>query len=238
MAGPENIVQYREIGEVTYVRNNRAKNLTVRINPEGKIRVTIPRASGKKRAEAFLLSKKDWILRKKEEIHSTNASRWVPRTNEYIRIRGRIRRLELQGQESSPEEALWRVVLEEAKTYLPGRLVTLAGEFGYAYKGLKIRKMKSRWGSCTPANSINLNSWLVMLPPHLSDYVLLHELVHTRHKNHGRSFWKELDQLTGGKSAALRKELRSRPILSIEPGLSIDPKDVLHSEEQGTVGPV
>jgi predicted metal-dependent hydrolase len=57
----------------------------------------------------------------------------------------------------------------------------------------------------------------MLLPDHLSDYVILHELVHTREGNHGPDFWKALDMVTGGKSKILRKELRGRRIMSIYP---------------------
>jgi len=73
--------------------------------------------------------------------------------------------------------------------------------------------MYTRWGSCTVKRSINLNSWLVMLPEHLSDYVILHELVHTRFPDHSIKFWKELDAVTGGQSKMLRRELRSKQIM-------------------------
>ena len=73
--------------------------------------------------------------------------------------------------------------------------------------------MKSRWGSCTSENSINLNSWLVLLPDHLIDYVILHELVHTIHKNHSPEFWNYLDRLADGKSKIYRRELRTNKII-------------------------
>jgi predicted metal-dependent hydrolase len=76
--------------------------------------------------------------------------------------------------------------------------------------------MKSRWGSCTAKNSINLNSWLMMLPEHLSDYIILHELVHTRHRNHSQDFWNTLDQHLQGRSRELRKELRRYRIMGLQ----------------------
>jgi predicted metal-dependent hydrolase len=73
--------------------------------------------------------------------------------------------------------------------------------------------MKTRWGSCTAGKGINLNSWLVMLPEYLSDYVILHELVHTKIPDHSSRFWEELDGITGGQSKKYRKELRSQQIM-------------------------
>jgi predicted metal-dependent hydrolase len=101
----------------------------------------------------------------------------------------------------------------EAREYLPGRVAKLSEMHGYRISGLKIRKMKTRWGSCTSRKSINLNSWLMMVPEPLRDYVILHELAHTRFPNHGSQFWKELDRTTGGLSDMYRKELRKQKIM-------------------------
>ena len=81
--------------------------------------------------------------------------------------------------------------------------------------------MKTRWGSCTARNSINLNSWLILLPDHLSDYVILHELAHTLHKDHGRRFWTELDRVTDYRAKPLQKELRDHRIMWL-PQASMD----------------
>jgi predicted metal-dependent hydrolase len=114
------------------------------------------------------------------------------------------------------EEAIWRILQVEALAYLPGRVEALAQKHGFRISGVKIRRMKTRWGSCSAKNGINLNSWLVMLPDHLSDYVILHELVHTGYKDHSAGFWESLDMLTGGHSKRLRKELRRQQIMSVD----------------------
>ncbi len=211
----ENIIQYPGIGRVRYVRNRRAKNLAIRINRQGEVRVTVPGYISQKRAESFLLSKHDWIVARQDQMKPEQGRSY--REGDILRIRGRDIPVELKTGSESPEEAVWRILLEEAKAYLPGRVEDLAREHGFKITGIKIRKMKSRWGSCTARQSINLNSWLVMLPGHLSDYVILHELVHTRHKDHGRGFWKALDSVTGGSSKELQAALRKQQIMSVNP---------------------
>jgi len=99
-----------------------------------------------------------------------------------------------------------RTLRNEARAYLPGRLTELAGRYGYTYRRLFLKNLKSRWGSCSSAGNINLNIRLMDLPDHLIDYVLLHELAHTRHKNHGPAFWTELEMTTGN-ARELDKEL-------------------------------
>lgn len=102
------------------------------------------------------------------------------------------------------EEALRR----NAKIILPPRLYQLAGQHQLSYKSVKINSSRGRWGSCSATKAINLSYFLMLLPQHLIDYVLLHELSHTREMNHGDRFWELLNAFTDGKALALREELR------------------------------
>ena len=211
----QNIKHYTDIGQVRYVKNNKARNLSIRINPQGDIRVTIPRYLSLRKAESFLFSKRGWILKKQKELKAKARSAKPVREGDFLEVRGKQIRIVLENQLDRVEEAVWRILLREGKGYLPGRVAELAEEHGFKITGVKIRRMKTRWGSCSNKNGINLNSWLVMLPDYLSDYVILHELVHTRQKDHSPRFWEMLDQLNGGQSKRLRKELRSQSIMLI-----------------------
>jgi predicted metal-dependent hydrolase len=84
-----------------------------------------------------------------------------------------------------------------ARRRLVDRLDYLAQKHGFQYNRVFIRNQKTRWGSCSGKNNINLNVNLVRLPDELMDYTILHELVHTRIKNHGKRFWAQLDRLLG-----------------------------------------
>ena len=103
------------------------------------------------------------------------------------------------------EESLRR----NAKSILPSRLERLSKQCGLPYTNVKINSSQGRWGSCSARKDINLSYFLVLLPSHLIDYVLLHELCHTREMNHSERFWALLNQFTGGKALALRKELKN-----------------------------
>ncbi len=110
-------------------------------------------------------------------------------------------------------QAWLRKVIEEAlrrnaKIILPPRLYMLSLQHGLPYESVKINSSSGRWGSCSAQGNINLSYYLVLLPPHLIDYVLLHELAHTREMNHGERFWALLDRLTGGKARKLQDELK------------------------------
>lgn len=102
------------------------------------------------------------------------------------------------------EESLRR----NAKIILPPRLERLSKQYGLSYNSVKINSSRGRWGSCSARKDINLSYYLVLLPFRLIDYVLLHELCHTREMNHSERFWQLLDRFTGGKALALRKELK------------------------------
>ena len=101
---------------------------------------------------------------------------------------------EVQGEIRKAIECAWR---KEAKEYLPDRVKSLAEKHKFNYKNVAIKNTKTRWGSSSFENNINLSLHLMRLPNHLIDYVILHELVHTKVKNHSRDFWQLLDVLSG-----------------------------------------
>ena len=102
------------------------------------------------------------------------------------------------------EEALRR----NAKIILPPRLYMLSEKHRLPYESVQINSSRGRWGSCSSRKKINLSYFLVLLPKHLIDYVLLHELCHTCEMNHGDRFWDLLNGLTDGKALELREELK------------------------------
>ena len=113
--------------------------------------------------------------------------------------------------DASRQAWLRRVITEamrrRAKEVLPVRLEMLARAHGLTFRSVKINSSTGRWGSCSAQGDINLSLHLLLLPLPLIDYVLLHELAHTREMNHGPRFWDLLDTLTGGRAHALRDEL-------------------------------
>lgn len=104
--------------------------------------------------------------------------------------------------------AILRALKKRAATYLPPLLEMWSRRFHLPYKKCRITGAKSRWGSCTTGKTISLSCYLMLLPPHLMDYVILHELTHTREMNHGPAFWQLLDSMTEGMAQHLRRELR------------------------------
>lgn len=110
---------------------------------------------------------------------------WIRRTRARVeRARSRCR-----------ESVLAAAYLDRlhARTYLGGRLDALAREHGYSPGRLSVRRQGTLWGSASRSGRIQLNAFLAVVPPDLADYVILHELVHTRVRGHGLAFWTELE---------------------------------------------
>ncbi len=104
--------------------------------------------------------------------------------------------------------AILRALKKAAQNYLPPLLSVWAERFGLTYRKVRITGARSRWGSCSAAGTISLSCYLMLVPAYLMDYVMLHELAHTREMNHGPRFWELLNGLTGGLALQLRAELR------------------------------
>jgi hypothetical protein len=101
------------------------------------------------------------------------------------------------------------VLRREAKAYLPRRVKFLAESHGFTYKGVRFNNAKTRWGSCSSSGALNLNIALMQLPHELIDYVIIHELCHTRFLNHSPEFW-QLVANSYPNYVQARRELRSR----------------------------
>lgn len=82
----------------------------------------------------------------------------------------------------------------EAKRYLTQRVRALSNQTGLSVRRLSFRKQRSRWGSCNHSGDLSLNLSLITLDPELIDYVIVHELSHTKHMNHSRAFWREVER--------------------------------------------
>ncbi len=160
-------IYLKGVGEVLMERSARAKHVNLSIKPFKGVRIAVPSGVSFKEAEAIAQTKRQWLkdhLRRMAVIEDEIRSRHNPPV----------------------------INLRMARQFLVERLAELAGEHGFSYNRVFVRNQKTRWGSCSGKNNINLNINLVQLPRELIDYTILHELVHTRVKNHGPQFWEEL----------------------------------------------
>ena len=110
-----------------------------------------------------------------------------------------------------PEERKARIeeLRRAAKADLPGRIGRLSEATGLKCEKLSIRASRTKWGSCSGRNHISLSLFLMTLPEHLRDYVIVHELCHTVHHDHSPRFHALVDRLVGGREKALNRELRA-----------------------------
>ena len=191
-AARKKIIQVPEIGEVLLVKRRGATRLRISVSPHRGVVVSMPWLLPYAVAEKFLLSKRQWVasVMEKQALQQQKA------------VQG--------GKTASVPSDL--VVLERmreaARTALVPKLREAAARNGFDFKGrVAIKNNASNWGSCSSKGNINLNMRLVLLPERLQDYVILHELCHLRHQNHGQAFHALLDFLIGGKEKELQREL-------------------------------
>ncbi|MFC2035515.1 M48 family metallopeptidase [Chloroflexota bacterium] len=167
-----------------FEKSRRAKRVIISIRVSKGARVAVPIRTSFKKAIEFVFLKKEWIQKHLVKI----------------------------GENENREEAFTGYPLVTDKAAKRKRLITrlyhLAEAYGFACNNVSIREQKTRWGSCSHKNNISLNLKLAFLPKELIDYVMLHELVHTRIHNHSRAFWAELDTYVGD-GKAMSKRLRA-----------------------------
>ncbi|MFA7421018.1 MAG: SprT family zinc-dependent metalloprotease [Melioribacteraceae bacterium] len=226
--------------EIKIYKSSLAKKIILSIRPSRGVRVTIPRYTAYFEAEKFAVQKKEWIhetLKKLSEKidHSpylpisgfvTNHHELVliphPKPNKSVKIsEGKIlvkfdSSLNADSKEirSLIQRGINKALKKEADEYLPERLKQLSINTQLPFNEVAVKNMKSRWGSCTGRNNINLTIHLMRLPEHLIDYVLMHELVHTIVKNHSRKYWQTLEfYCTNAK--VFDKELKKYRIMSL-----------------------
>lgn len=222
------------IGIVKLRRSRRAKRVNIKLKPHAWIELVIPMSGSEKDAIAFLLTKKEWIRRTTEKINTRSNNLTIFDENTTFKTRSfrlKIRKENrhdigihlkdgilmisypgsLPVTHSGVQEGIRYGIEEglrlEAKSFLPGRLAWLARKHGFSFNNVTIKNLKSRWGSCSGRNNINLNLHIMRLPDELIDYILLHELSHTVEKNHGPQFWALLDKITGGHARELDKKV-------------------------------
>ena len=229
----EKIVNIDGVGNILFKHSSRARHLNISVRPFVGARVSIPIGMSYKSALRLVTEKKLWInhhldkmkeIEKQQTLFDENSGyctkhhklnlRKAERKNISVRLsKGKINviypnnlspdSIEVQ---ATIRKGIERALKIEAKEYLPDRVKQLLTSIEFKYNKLSLKNIKSRWGSCSRKNNINLSIHLMRLPDHLIDYVILHELVHTVHHNHSKRFWAMLDKVTGG-AKILDKEL-------------------------------
>ena len=220
--------------EIKLKKSFKAKNISIKIKPFEGVLVTVPMLVSFKLAEDFVKTKIKWINKNLNKVQKQEQSYTFFSANNSFKTRSHLVNItstELSKNTvhientnvkvliskklsiSSEENQLYirNIILEiwkkEAKEYLPKRVKALAIDNDFNYQKLTIKNTKSRWGSCSFDNNINLSLHLMRISNELIDYVILHELVHTKVKNHSSKFLETLEKHCPN-SKILDKELK------------------------------
>ena len=153
-----------EIGEVVFRKSLSSRSISIRVHPLKGVSVSVPYIVPYAVAIHFFEARREWIL-----------ETMAKQKEKYMDVKV-----------ASPSEV--EAMRRQAKAQLPGRLAELAARYGFTYNRVAIKHNATNWGSCSSKGNINLNLNIVRLPKVLQDYVLLHELCHLRHQDHGHAF--------------------------------------------------
>jgi predicted metal-dependent hydrolase len=223
-----------EIGELILSKRRGATNLRLSINAAGKVRVGMPYWAPYSSGIIFAKSKAEWINKHRRgqsnnilkdgdligKSHRLNYIYNLDQKTTSIKISKNLITVKTSSNFSDHEvqkkiiAASEKALKVEAERLLPIRLKSLSLQHGFEYKNVQIRKLIARWGSCSSTKVITLSFYLIQLPWELIDYVLIHELIHTKHMHHGKEFWEDFKKITP-KARNLQKEIRTyKPLVS------------------------
>jgi predicted metal-dependent hydrolase len=182
--GNQRILTHNKLGKIVFRRNSRCRNVRISLRPHQEILVSMPTRCSFAEADKFLCSKMDWVTKTQDKLNQRQPAHKAYSDEEIKSLR------------------------QKAKIAIPQRTSELAAKYGFSYSAVSVKNMHSRWGSCSYDNRLNFTIFLINLPVELMDYVILHELCHTVHKNHGTHFWNLLGDLTQGQARALSKQIK------------------------------
>lgn len=220
------------LGAIETERVACARNIRISVR-NGRVRVAYPWFSSRERALQFLETKLDWVLATLEKQRATAEQRLIRppfRTRHHelvvlceqncLQPSARISSDEITVRhhpdtEISDEKVqaiiikgITEALRREAKEYLPQRVEEIARRIGLEYRSVSIRATRSKWGSCTSRNDLSLSVYLMLLPDHLIDFIIIHELCHTVHRNHSAAFHALVNHHVGGREKELNRELK------------------------------
>ena len=158
--------------EINYRQSKKAKNIRIKINFSGEVEVIHPTRISRNYAEKFVEEKKDWI-----EKHLSKISR--KNINPTLNI-------------DSREHFL--IHKEQALDFVTERIKFWNKKYGFTYNEIRVKKLKSNWGTCSSKKVLTFNYKILFLAPHIADYIVVHELCHLQEMNHSHRFWKLVEQ--------------------------------------------
>ncbi len=158
----------------TLIRSKR-KSYAISISPDGQITVRVPLVTSDREVRQILSQKQHWIVTKYLEQQEKQINKPV------------------SGLTDAQRNALTQRYIVAAKEYFPKRAAYFRQFTGGTYNRITIRDQKTRWGSCSAKGTLSFNWRLMLAPPAILDYVVVHELCHLTHMNHSAAFWQAVE---------------------------------------------
>lgn len=220
------VVQFKQIGSVNFIKNRRSKNIKIRVKPDQSVHVSFPFYVSSSEVSHFVMKNINWITEQQQKFETKKSKIEVgpfqTKLHSVVILEGtenktkvnfteieiRLADFDSDSSRNYLENVMVGIYRYEAKKLLVPKINELAHKHGFQINNITIRNNKRNWGSCSSKNNISLNLQMMKLPDDLIEYILLHELVHTRIKNHGPQFWAKLDELTNFRARELSKQVR------------------------------
>lgn len=219
---------------LTIYKRRTSRNLRLSISPLGEVRVSIPAWAPYKTGLEFARSRQAWIRNQQQPLAILTPNQPIGKAHHLVfvakatstKVTSRVQASQIVVSRPAAlavsahevqvvaKKACIRALRVQAEQLLPQRLATLAATHGFVYRNVTIKQLKSRWGSCDQEAHIVLNLFLMQLPWELIDYVLIHELTHTKVLRHGPDFWQTMKKVLPNVTQ-LRKAIGEyHPVLS------------------------
>jgi|Deesub1362B_J571_1020462.scaffolds.fasta_scaffold00018_135 hypothetical protein len=209
------------------VVRNSVKHAYIKLKRDLQIEVVVPKKVNGLDVENLILEKKDWIEKKAEEIERSlriyKDGKVLFKGKEYEVVFERGERdkvlqkgskFVVQYSDGDPVEILLDWLKERAKKELVREVESWSKKLGIEPNNVRIKEMKTRWGSCTKKWNVSINWQVIVLPKRLRDYVIVHELIHLSELNHSKRFWARLAEVFPDYQE-LRRELKKYAIMGL-----------------------
>ncbi|NLA24025.1 MAG: M48 family metallopeptidase [Bacteroidales bacterium] len=231
----QKLVFVKDVGEVKIQKKYGIKNLRLSIHPKNGINISMPPHVSYDKAIEFLKSKQNWLTKKAAKFKHLNDKDFIiTNAYEFIGIKFNIKFYkqnkytadykndvievfipEFEDINSEQSQAFLRKAAEmalknKAHNYIPERVKFLAKQNNFTFNSLKIGSSKTRWGSCSSSNNLIFSCYLMLMPKELIDFIIIHELCHTVHKNHGKEFHSLVDRICNGREKELTAKLKAQ----------------------------